>query len=133
MAIDTVDWEVIDSLEAPISDVSLSPDGSRLLGTGYRDTQGVNSYSFEASSYFMIDPSNLEVMSEFGLEDPTTGNYNPVSYGPGGLAYLNSWGDPMSEIQVIELADGDVINTLIGSELWILGPVGVLGQVGVTG
>ena len=129
MAIDTLDWEVIGSLEAPISNVSLSPDGDRLLGTGYRDTQGVNTYSFESSSYYLIDPSNLEIMAEFGLEDPTTGNYNPVTYGPGGLAYLSSWGDPMSEIKVVELADGNVVNTLTGSELWILGPVGVLGQV----
>jgi hypothetical protein len=129
IAIDTVDWEVIDSLDAPISSISISPDGDRLLGTGYRDTQAVNSYTYESSSYYLIDPSNLGILSEFGLEDPTTDSFGPVSYGPDGLAYLTSWGGPMAEIQVVELANGNVVNTFTGPELWMLGPFGVLGQV----
>ena len=132
-AVDTVNWKVSDSLEAPISNISISPDGTRLLGTGYRDTQGVNTYTYESSSYYLIDPANLEVISEFGLEDPVTGNFSPVSYGLDDVAYLTSWGDAMSEIQVIELANGAVLNTRTGSELWILGPVGVLGQTGPAG
>jgi hypothetical protein len=131
--IDTVDWEVIDHVEAPISDVSISPDGSRLLATGYRDTQGVNSYSHEASNYYLIDTVNREVVSEFRLENPMTNSFSPVSFGPGGLAYLTSWGDPMTTIQVIDLDDGAVLDTLSGQELWMLGPVGVLGQVGQAG
>ena len=131
-AIDTVEWQVSDSLEAPISNISISPDGARLLGTGYRDTQRLNAYTYESSSYYLIDPASLEVVSEYGLEDPTTGNFSPVSYGLDGMAYLTSWGDAMSEIQVIELVDGSVVNTITGSELWILGPIGVLGQAATT-
>jgi hypothetical protein len=128
--IDTANWEVIDHVEAPISNITISPDGSRLLGTGYINTQAGNSYSYESSNYYVIDPTNREVLTEYRLENPMTNSFSPASFGPGGIAYITSWGDPMTTIQVIDLDDGAVLNTLTGQELWMLGPVGVLGQVG---
>ncbi len=132
MAIDTTRWSITSAVDVPVSNIAISPAGDRLLGSGYTDVQGNDIYEYETTGFYVIDSSSLEVISDLQPEAPTLTSYGPVSFGPGGLGYVMTWGEGTA-IDVIDLSSGAIVNTRAGSEIWLLGPIGVLGQVGSGG
>jgi hypothetical protein len=140
LAIDMANWSVIDELDVPVSTIAMSPVGDRLLTTGYTDTQTFDTesqdygeYEFGNTGFYLIDP-DLDVIADIQPEDPTQTNYGPVSFAPYGLGYLMSW-NQSPQINVIDLSNGAVLNSTGGTydDVWLLGPIGVLGQVDQAG
>ncbi|HEY4607310.1 MAG TPA: hypothetical protein VIH55_06635, partial [Acidimicrobiia bacterium] len=49
ITIDTATWRIISSLQQPIGSIQLSPDGTRILGTGYTGVEGSDTSEVEMS------------------------------------------------------------------------------------
>ncbi len=106
-AIDTVDWRVVATLDAPISKIALSPRWRPAPRNRLSRHPG-STYTYESSSYFLIDAASLEVISNVRPTDPTSGGFGPFSFGPGtDLAYVTSWSE-QSQIDVLELGTGNL-------------------------
>jgi hypothetical protein len=124
--IDTETWQIIDRLDAPVSEIRLSPDGARLIATGYRDIQGLNRYEYASLGFYVIDPTELEVLTHHEPETPEQG-YGNFSFSPdSGYAYVTSWRQ-QSGIDVVDLDSGEIVHTRTGIEIQVLGEVGILG------
>jgi hypothetical protein len=128
ITIDTRTWQLVDRLAAPISEIHLSPDGDRLLGTGYDYTEGSNIYEYASFGFYVIDPVDLEVIAHHESDEPDR-NYGAFSFSADGdLGYVTSWGQ-QGNIDVVDLETGDIVHTRSDPEIQIFGEVGVLGEV----
>jgi len=126
-AIDTETWEVVDRLDAPISEVYLSSAGDRLLATGQSYNYGPSTDESGSSGLYVIDPLGLEVVAHHGL-DPDL-YYGGVSFSNDmGIAFVTSW-DQQINIDVVDLETGDIIHTRSDPEIQIFGEVGIFGEV----
>ncbi|MEX2250850.1 MAG: hypothetical protein WD895_02125 [Acidimicrobiia bacterium] len=128
ITIDTKTWQIVDHLEAPISQVHLSPDGARLLATGYGNTNGASTYEEESFGFYVIDPTGLEVIAHHGSDQPTRYCGSESFSRDGTIGYVTCW-DTRTNIHVIDLATGDIIRTRSDPEIQIFGEVGILGEV----
>lgn len=129
-AVDLDTWEIVGHLDEPVSDVTISPSGDRVVASGYTDVQGPDgTYDSMSSGLVVVDTGGLEVLSRLTPENPEGIYYGPASFSPDGLAYEISWSQ-MATIHVIDLASGQVINTRAGEDIWMLGPIGILGGTG---
>jgi hypothetical protein len=124
--IDTENWQIIDRLEAPVSEIRLSPDGARLIATGYRDIQGLNLYEYASLGFFVIDPVELEVLTHHVPATPEEGYGNLSFSRDSRYAYATSWRE-QNAIDVIDLDSGEIIHTRTGAEIQLLGEAGILG------
>ncbi|MEX1134866.1 MAG: hypothetical protein WED83_08495 [Acidimicrobiia bacterium] len=126
--IDTENWQIVDRLDAPISEVHLSPDGDRLLATGYSYTEGTNEYEYTSSGSYVIDPVGLEVIAHHD-PDQADRNYGAFSFSNDShLGYVTSWGQ-QANIDVVDLETGAILHTRSDPEIQIFGEVGILGEV----
>jgi hypothetical protein len=117
VAVDTGTWEIVDRLEAPISVVFMSPDGRRLLGTGYTEESGPTTYSVESSGVYLIDPADLEVMAH---HPPDRGEeyFGQMSFSlDGSLAYVTSY-STVEQVDVIDLDSGEVVANRTGLQIY---------------
>ena len=128
IAIDTATWQVSGRLDAPISEVYLSPNGDRLLATGYSYTEGVNTYEYTSSGFYVVDPVDLEVIAHHVSDEPER-SFGAFSFdGDSPIGYVTSWGQ-QTNIEVVDLETGDIIHTRSDPEILLLGEVGILGEV----
>ena len=105
LAIATESWEVIDRLDAPISDLFLSPDGTRLLAGGYSEEFTDSRHAFESSGIFVLDPIGLEVVAHH----PAEGSMGQVSFSrDGSLAYVTTYAEGETA-SVIDLETGAIV------------------------
>jgi hypothetical protein len=117
MAVDTGTWEIVDRLEAPISVVFMSPDGRRLLATGYTEENSPTTYSVESSGVYLIDPADLEVMAH---HPPDRGEeyLGRMSFSQdGSLAYVTSY-STVEQVDVIDLDSGEVVANRTGIQVY---------------
>ncbi|MGH8950247.1 MAG: YncE family protein [Acidimicrobiia bacterium] len=130
LTIDTESWEVIDRLDAPISDLFLSPDGTRLLAGGYseelRETRSVS----ESSGIFVLDPVGLEVLAHHP-PGPAGGIMGQVSFsGDGSLAYVTTYAEDETA-SVIDLETGAILTERPG--IMVFGEVATVADRGGAG
>lgn len=117
VAIDTGTWEIIDRLEAPISVVLMSPDGRRLLATGYAEESGTTTYSVESSGVYVIDPADLDVIAHRPA-DPGAEYFGQMSFSQdSSLAYVTSY-STVEQVDVIDLDSGEVVASRIGIQVY---------------
>ncbi|MDP9495969.1 MAG: hypothetical protein M3P87_12120 [Actinomycetota bacterium] len=128
ITVDTATWQVVDRLDAPISDIFLSPDGGRLLATGYGYTQTRASYEPQATGYYVIDPTDLDVLARYDPGQPNAYHWGFSFSRDARLGYVIT-SDIQTEIDVIDLERGVILNTRNGAEFQIFGEIGVLGEV----
>jgi hypothetical protein len=126
-SVDTETWEVVDQLDAPISEIYLSPAGDRLLATGQSYGNGPHTYESESPGLYLIDPLGLDIVAHHlyygGLY------YGGVSFSNDGrIGYVTYW-DQEINIDVMDLETGDIIHTRSDPEIQIFGEAGVLGEV----
>ena len=108
LAIDTETWGVIDRLDAPISDLFLSPDGTRLIAGGYREEFTDSRQESESSGIFVLDPIGLEVLAHHP-PGPAEGFMGQVSFSrDGSLAYVTTYGEGETA-SVIDLEIGAIL------------------------
>jgi hypothetical protein len=120
MAIDTGSWEIVDRLDAPISDVFISPDGNRLIATGNRDESTASNYVSESSGLYVIDPMGLEVVVHH-TPDRANRYYGAGSYSrDGSLAYVTSY-TTAEEVCVVDLDSGAILSCR--SDIQVIGEV----------
>jgi hypothetical protein len=128
MSVDTSTWEIVGRLDAPISDVDLASDGTRILAWGYDQRGNDLSTDLQASGLYVIDPNHLDVVAHHVSVGPEK-FYSPFSFAESaGVAYATNWAETESNIEVIDLATGDLIATHSGEFIQIFGEVGVLGE-----
>jgi WD40 repeat protein len=109
VAVDTGTWEIVDRLDAPISDVFVSPDGKRLIATGSRDESTASSYVSESSGLYVIDPIGLEVVAHHP-PDRANRYFGAGSYSrDGSLAYVTSY-TTVEEVCVVDLDSGAILS-----------------------
>jgi hypothetical protein len=133
VAIDTATWETISSLNEPISEIRPSPNGDRLLATGYAWTETQNSYQPEASGLYVLGTDPLSVVA---LHPPTEGpdtGYGSFSFSEeAGIGYATAWGS-LPRVLAIDLASGAVAAEATGSSsqsyLEMMGPIGVMSEL----
>jgi hypothetical protein len=128
ISIDTETWQIMDSLDAPISEIYLSPAGDRLLATGDTYTEGMNVYEYTSFGFYVIDPVGLEVLAhhESTEQDRYFGAFSFSEDSQ--LGYVTSWGQ-QANIDVVDLDTGDIIHNRSGGEIQVFGEVGILGEV----
>jgi len=127
-AIDTEIWEVVDRLEAPISEIYLSSAGDRFLATGQSYTSSSSTYESEPSGLYVIDAVDLEVVAHHGA-DEVNQYYGGVSFHPGmRIGYVQSW-DQLTNIDVVNLENGNIVNTRTGPEFQFFADAQVLVEV----
>jgi hypothetical protein len=120
VAIDTGTWEIVDRLDAPISDVFISPDGNRLIATGNRDESTASNYVSESSGLYVIDPIGLEIVVHHP-PDRANRYYGAGSYSrDGSLAYVTSY-TTVEEVCVVDLDSGAVLSCR--SDIQVIGEV----------
>jgi hypothetical protein len=128
VAIDTGSWEVIDRLDAPISDIALSPDGARMIGYGGEMRESPNDSGYESRGYYVIDPQDLEVVSRHGTNDPYV-SFSTADFGSTGevgyVGYYDFYG--RMSIDILALEEGTVVRTVTGTDLQLFSQAGVLG------
>ena len=126
VAVDTSTWEVVARTDAPISEIHLSPDGDRLLASGYETEEGESVSHFNQSGLFVLDPTNLELVTHHPPERADQ-SYWPITFNDdAGVAYVSSW-IGQQRIDALDLATGEVLATVENPEyLEMIGPVGVL-------
>lgn len=124
-AIDTTTWEVASTTAEPISDIWVSPDGS-LIGSGYSTEESESVYVSESNGLFILDGSDLSVVTHFPAETPDQ-YWGPITFtGSGSIAYATTWTNSPS-VQAIEMATGNILSTAESTEtLEMIGPAGVL-------
>jgi hypothetical protein len=117
--IDTETWARIDRLDAPIGEVHLSPDGTRLIGWGFTQEDRLSSTKFESHGVFVIDTTSLEVLAHHEGPDDW---YYPISFSSDGrFGYLTTW----SETSIIDLASGEMIGNRSAAGFQVWGEAGV--------
>ncbi|HEY4607309.1 MAG TPA: hypothetical protein VIH55_06630, partial [Acidimicrobiia bacterium] len=118
--VDTNTWTLVDRLDAPIGEVDISPDGTRLLARGFTSVDRLSSTNFESHGVFVIDTSNLEVLAHHqGGEDW----YNPISFSADGrFGYVSTW----AKTDIVDLEWGDILGEVPGSGMPLWGEVGVM-------
>jgi hypothetical protein len=127
-AIDTESWDVVDRLEEPISSLSVSREADRLLAYGQRYSDGVESAESESSGLYVIDPEQLNVLAHHGADDPIR-YYGGLSFtSAANVGYAQSW-DDQSNLDVIDLETGAILNTRSAPEILFFGEAGVLVEV----
>jgi len=128
VAIDTGSWEVIDRLDAPISDIALSPDGARMIGYGGEMRESPSDSGYESRGYYVIDAEDLEVVSSHRTDDPYS-SFSTVAFGSTGkvgyVGYYDFYGQ--MSIDIVALEDGTVVGTVTGTDLQLFSRAGVLG------
>jgi hypothetical protein len=123
--IDTETWEVIDRLDAPITDLSLSSDGNRLLATGQTYDDNPESQISQSSGFYVIDALDLEVIAHHEAEEPDR-HYGGFSMNPGmPLGYVQSW-ERATNIDVVNLENGAIVASRNGGEIQFFAEAGVL-------
>ena len=126
--VDTSIWEIASRLDAPISDVALAPDGTRILAWGYDHRGDDLSDDLQASGLYVIDPNQFEVITHHVSVGPEV-FYSPFTFSESaGVAYATNWAETESTIDVIDLETGDLIATRGGEFTQMFGEVGVLGE-----
>jgi hypothetical protein len=126
-SIDTDTWQIVDRLDAPISEVYLSSAGDRLLATGQSYNYGPSTDESGSSGLYVIDPLGLEVVAHHGL-DPDL-YFGGVSFSNDlRIGYVTSW-DQEINIHVVDLESGNIIHTRSDPEIQIIGEVGIFGEV----
>jgi hypothetical protein len=128
VTVDTSTWQVVDRLDAPISEIFLSPNGDRLLATGYGYTQTRDTYESQAAGFYVIDPIDLDVITHYAPGQPTEFHWGFSFSRDGRLGYVIA-SDTQNEIDVIDLETGVILNTRTATEIQIFGEAGVLGEV----
>jgi hypothetical protein len=127
-SIDTETWEVVDELEAPISELYLSSAGDRLLATGQRYAYGPNTNESESFGFYVIDLDELEIVAHHGEDQPNL-YYGSLTVNPGmRLGYVTSW-DDQTNIDVVSLDTGDIVHTRRDPEIQFFPEAGVLIEV----
>ena len=130
VTIDTETWQIVDRLDAPLSDIQLSPDGARLLATGYNSTEGMDIYEPTNFGLYVINAEDLKVVAQYEPES------SDVSYGgfsftdDSRLGYATAWGQQV-RVHVIDLETGAMLTTRDGDS-HVFGRVGVLAAVDQT-
>lgn len=128
ITVDTATWQVVDRLDAPISEIFLSPTGDRLLATGYGYTQTRDTYESNASGFYVIDPIDLDVIARYDPGQPTELHWGFSFSRDAQLGYVTA-SDTQTEIDVIDLETGVILNTRSDPEIQMFGDIGVLGEV----
>lgn len=124
-AIDTDTWEVIDFLNAPISDIYLSSSGDRLLATGSSYTDTSDRQQSESSGLYVIAAPNLDVVAHHGADQPNL-YYGGISVNPDmPIGYVQTW-DSVVTMSVVELATGSFVGSRAGSDLQLFPEAGLL-------
>jgi hypothetical protein len=124
-AIDTETWEVIDRLDAPISDVYLSSDGNRLLASGQTYDDSPQRQLSQSSGFYVIDAVDLSVIAHHGADEPDR-YYGGFSMNPGmPIGYVQSW-EQATSIDVVNLDVGSIAASRIGGDLQFFAEAGVL-------
>ncbi|HLF59731.1 MAG TPA: hypothetical protein VI980_00960 [Acidimicrobiia bacterium] len=127
-AIDTETWEVIDRLDAPISEVYLSSAGDRLLASGQTYTDTPDTSGSESSGLYVIDAIALEVVAHHGADQPNR-YYGGFSVNPDmRIGYVQTW-DQMTKLYVVELENGNIVTTRQDFEIQFFADAGVLMEV----
>ncbi len=123
-AIDTDTWEVVAQSDVPVSEIHISRDGTRLVGFGQREESSANDYRYESSGVYILDPSDLEVVAH--IEPETTQMwFGPVSFAASGnVAHIGG----MTGIMLVDLEDGEILQSIPGSDVQIIGDAGVLSR-----
>jgi DNA-binding beta-propeller fold protein YncE len=118
--VDTKTWTLVNRLDAPIGEVDISPDGTRLLASGFTRLDRLSSTDFESHGVFVIDTSSLEVLAHHeGLEEW----FSPISFSADGrFGYVSTW----TKTDVIDLESGNLIRTVTGSGMPLWGEIGVM-------
>lgn len=121
--VDTETWTVSETIDLPVATVTLSPDGSTLLGSGYSGA-GTSSggYLFKGSGVYLISTRDLDFSHiDQGSEWDTGVQFSR----DGDHAYL-SW-DHTGIVEVLDLTSGEIVNRQTG-ELTLYGAAGVLSR-----
>jgi hypothetical protein len=118
--IDTSTWEKVDRLDAPIGEVRISPDGTRLLAWGYTQRDSISASSIDSHGLFVIDTADLEVLGHHeGVDDW----YSSVSFSADSVfGYVSTW----SATDVIDLESGLMVGDGRDGELQIWGEAGIV-------
>jgi hypothetical protein len=125
--IETETWQVVGRLDAPISQIALSPDGAHLLGTGSTAAETNTSYEYHSSGLFVIETRSLEMVEQ--IEPFATDQFH------GGFSFSQDSRYGYAEtvivdrtrIDVIDLASGQILTTREGDVIHIVGELGLLG------
>jgi hypothetical protein len=126
--IDTETWQIMDSLDAPISEIYLSAAGDRLLATGSTYTEGMDIYEYTSFGFYVVDPVGLEVLAHHESTEQDR-YYGAFTFSEDSqLGYVTSWGQ-QANIDIVDLETGDIIHTRSGGEIQVFGEVGILGEV----
>ncbi|HEY6628047.1 MAG TPA: hypothetical protein VI193_03585 [Acidimicrobiia bacterium] len=124
-AIDTETWEVIDRLDAPITDVHLSSDGNRLLATGQSYDDNPQSPQSRSSGFYVIDALDLSVIAHHGGEEPDR-YFGGLAMNPGlPIGYVQTW-EHATSIDVVDLDVGSIVATRSGGDIQFFAEAGVL-------
>jgi len=124
-AIDTESWEVVDRLDAPISEIYLSSAGDRFLATGQSYNNSASIYVSESSGLYVIDAVDLEVIAHHGA-DQVDQYYGGISFSPGmRIGYVHAW-DQLTIINVVSLETGQIVHTRTGLEFQLFADAEVL-------
>jgi len=125
--IDTETWQVVDRLDAPISDIALSPDGDRLIGYGNSNREAPNDSGYRSMGYFVIDAFDLTVLQTHRTDQPTL-SYSTIGFSEAGeIGYVGYYDDQgISKIELVATENGDTIRTLHGWDLQLFAKAGVL-------
>jgi hypothetical protein len=124
-AIDTDTWKVVDRLDVPITYISMSTDGNRLLATGQSYEDNRESQRSQSSGLYVLDAGNLAVIAHHGDEEPDR-YFGGFSMNPEmSLGYVQSW-EQATTIDVIDLDAGSIVASRSGAELQLMAEAGIL-------
>jgi hypothetical protein len=128
VAIDTASWEVVDRLDAPISDIAVSPDGASIIGYGGEMRESPNDSGYESRGYYLIDAEVLEVVTSHGTDDSSRA-YSTVGFDAMGrvgyVGYYDFYG--RMSIDIVDLETGAVVGTVTATDLQLFSEAGVIG------
>lgn len=125
--IDTTTWEMMARTDEPISDIYVSPDGDRLVGSGYTTEESESVYVSQSTGLFVLDTADLTVLSHYPAERPEQ-LWEGVTFSEGGsIGYVRTWLGGTARLSALEMATGQVLSTTESTEtLEMIGRVGVL-------
>jgi hypothetical protein len=128
-AIDTTSWTTSFSLDEPIGEIRISPEGDRLLATGFTSTESQNLYEGTTSGLFLLEAAQLRVLAHHEPPSADTGLGGFSFNQEAGVGYTSIW-NPMPSVLAIDLHSGQITAEATGSShLEMLGPIGVMSEL----
>lgn len=120
-SVDTTTWQVVNSWDIPVGQVSMTPDGEFLLGSGVSRTESLTTAEYTGHPMVLIRTSDEEIAAELDLP---LNDYAIVSYSvDGSYAYVTQWS---SAFLAVDLTSAEVVRADSVRVFDVMGPASLV-------